>query len=199
MKGGPVMFLLLLCSLSGVYIIIQKFLILKYNEINHDELSIMIKNRLTSCGKENTSRHLKTLRKYPLTVLATTIQYVHLPQGELEEAIKSTSLSIIPRLERNMNFLSGIITIAPILGLLGTVLGLIDIFNVMSGGGIGDANALSGGIATALITTVSGLGISIPFILCFHYLSHKTDLFKLSIERLVADIVTFCKQNQIQP
>ena len=94
-----------------------------------------------------------------------------------------------------MNILSSIITVAPILGLLGTVLGLMDIFNVISGGSIGDAQALSSGIATALITTVTGLLIAVPLIFFNQFFNQKIEHFILDLERMSYEMIQFCQSN----
>jgi biopolymer transport protein ExbB len=94
-----------------------------------------------------------------------------------------------------MPILSSIITVAPILGLTGTVFGLMDIFNVISGGAIGDAQALSAGIATALITTVTGLLIALPFIFFYQFFQQKTEHYILELERICYDIISYCQSN----
>lgn len=198
-KGGPVMFFLLMCSITGVTIIVQKFLFLKVQELNTEVVSNYVKDQLSTNGKETTYRTLLTKRKIMLKMLSSAIRLSHLSREEIEDGIKQVTYAEIPKIEKNMNILSSIITIAPILGLFGTVLGLMDIFNVMSGGGIGNPEALSKGISEALITTVTGLGIAMPFIVAYQYLSHRLDTFTLHLERLVYDIITFCKTNQIKP
>ena len=70
---------------------------------------------------------------------------------------------------------------------------LIDIFSVISGGEIGNASALSGGIAEALITTVTGLGIAVPLILAYQHLNSKIDTFITSLKQLNNDIIQHCK------
>jgi biopolymer transport protein ExbB len=195
-KGGPVMYLLFLCSFAGIYIIAEKILYLKANNIDSNYALEKIKNRLVSSGKEQTLRDLRTERKLMLQVLASAIKFSDLQKNTIEEAIKEVTYRELPKLEKNMNILSSIITVAPILGLLGTVLGLMDVFNVISGGNLGDAAALSSGIAEALITTVTGLSIAIPFIFLNQFLAHKIEVFILDTERLVNEVIVFCSTHQ---
>lgn len=190
-KGGPVMYLLLLCSFVGVYIIVEKFLYLKSNAIESEYALEKIKNRLITNGKEVTVRELRGARKLMVRVLGGALKHVGKSKAEIEEGIKEATYLEIPKLEKNMSLLSSIITVAPILGLLGTVLGLMEIFNVISGGQLGDAAALSGGIAQALITTVAGLSIAIPFIFLHQYLAYKIDLFILETERSIHELINF--------
>jgi biopolymer transport protein ExbB len=190
-KGGPVMYLLLLCSFAGVYIIVEKILYIKSNVIDSNYAIDKIKNRLVSIGKEQTLRELRTDRRLMLQVISSAIKYSDLPKDMIQEAIKEVTYRELPKLEKNMNVLSSIITVAPIMGLLGTVLGLMDVFNVISGGNLGDAAALSSGIAEALITTVTGLSIAIPFIFLNQFLMHKIEVFVLETERLINEIIVF--------
>jgi len=170
-------------------------LYLKVNRLDEDYYTDKIKNKLITAGKEDTARQLKLERKLMLRVLAGAIKLADGSQEEIQNSIKEVTYLEMPKLEKNMNILSSIITVAPLLGLLGTVLGLMDIFNVISGGHIGDPTMLSSGIAQALITTVTGLSIAIPFIFLNHYLEHKIQVFVMDTERLVNDVLNFYKSH----
>ena len=195
-NGGPVMYVLAICSIVGMYVSIYKWLFLKVHYVPSEHILMPIKEQLMSIGKEETFKQLRTKRNVMLRVLASAIKLSENPRSELQDGIKETLYPEIPKLEKFLPVLSSIITVAPILGLMGTVLGLMDIFNVISGGGIGDAQALSGGIAKALITTVSGLGIAIPFIFVYQYLSHRVHMFILQLEQMTYEVVTFCQTNE---
>jgi biopolymer transport protein ExbB len=195
-KGGPVMYALFLCSFTGIYIIIQKLLYLKVNQLEDNYYLDKIKNKLITVGKEETARQLRMERKLTLRVLAGAINVSGGTKEEIQTNIKEVTYHELPKLEKNMNILSSIITVAPILGLLGTVLGLMNIFSVISGGHLGDPTMLSGGIAQALITTVTGLTIAIPFIFLFQYLAHRIEMFILETEKLVNEVLNFCKSHQ---
>jgi len=193
-KGGPVMYLLLLCSLVGLYVVVYQLLYLKMNRFKKEDITD-VKQDLVRIGKQATLNRLRLERYLVTKLVATAIRLSGCSKEDIEIGVKDATAREFPTLEKGLNILSSIITVAPILGLLGTVLGLMDIFNVISGGGIGDASQLSGGIAEALITTVTGLSISIPFIFLNQYLSHKNDVFLLDLEFLMSDILTFCRQN----
>lgn len=195
-KGGPIMYVLFLCSFWGLYIIIQKLLFLKFNSIDQALLIEKIKNKLITIGKDQTLKDLRTERGIIPRVLVCAIKLSPLQRDEIQEGLKEATYIEIPKLEKNMNILSSIIAAAPLLGLLGTVIGLINIFNVISGGGIGNTEQLSAGIAQALITTVTGLTIAIPFIFFYQYLSHCIELFIMDMERLMNELLNFCKINE---
>ncbi len=197
-KGGPVMYILLLCSITGVTIIIQKVLFLKSQDLNPNVIASYVKDQLLSNGKDATYRHLLTKRKMILKVVSHAIKVSHLNRDDFEDSIKQVTFAETPKIEKNLNILSSIITIAPILGLFGTVLGLMDVFNVIAGGGVGNAEALSRGIAEALITTVTGLGIAIPFLVAYNYLTQQLENFSLQIEHVLYDILLFCKSTTLK-
>lgn len=196
LKGGPVMYALLFCSVVATAIIIEKLFILRQNRLGSvSDLSEDIKNQLIKSGKTETIITLKTRRNSGMNVIATAVKYADWEKEDIQEEIKLATVSELPKFERGLHIVSSVITVSPILGLLGTVLGLMDIFNVISGGGLGDTNKLSVGIAEALITTVAGLAICIPLIFLYKWILRRIDLYVLDIEQLTNEIVMFCKTN----
>lgn len=189
------MYALLLCSASAVYIIIQKYLFLNVQAIDEDTALDTIKNQLINIGKEETLRDLRSKRKIILRVAGHAIKYSHMDREAIRDSIKEASINELQKLEKGMSVLSGIITVTPILGLMGTVLGIMDIFNVISGGNIDNPELLSKGIAEALVTTVSGLGIAIPCILLYQYLRSRIDTILLGMEKFAYSITLFIEDN----
>jgi biopolymer transport protein ExbB len=92
-------------------------------------------------------------------------------------------------LEKGLPILETIAVIAPLMGLLGTVLGMIKVFGVIKEQGIGQAAALSGGISEALVTTVTGLFIGIPVLIFFNYFANKAEGFVLDIEKHSTELI----------
>ena len=92
-------------------------------------------------------------------------------------------------LERGLVMLETIAAAAPLLGLMGTVIGMIKVFNVISQQGIGQASVLSGGISEALITTVTGLAIGIPALVAFNYFTNKAESLVMAIEKHSATLL----------
>ena len=196
-KGGPVMIILLICSVWGIYIFIQKLMYLKLNYQNMAALAQRLKDMLVEFGKESSILKLKKERSIVAIAFANLIRYADLSKAEVKEAMEISLQNELRMLNKDLNVLSSIIMVSPILGLLGTVLGLMSIFNVISGGGgLGNAEVLSGGIAQALITTVTGLAIAIPFIFIYHHLSHKIDDFIHDFENNLNDILRFLHRNE---
>lgn len=195
-KGGPVMILLVACSFSGLYTIIQKILFFKIHFSNTNETIKTIKEDLLTNGVETTLNSLRSDRTIVSKMLVNAIKSYGQPREKIQDGIRESIYNQIPKIDHLMPLLSSIISAAPILGLTGTVIGLMDIFNVISGGAIGDAQALSAGIATALITTVTGLFISVPLIFCYQYFNQKIEHFILDLERMSYEMIQFCQNNE---
>ena len=196
-KGGPIMILLVACSLSGIYAIVQKLLFFKIHFSNTKEQIKIIKEDLLIKGIEDTQNQLRSDRRIVTKVLLSAIKLHTKKRDEIQDGVKESIYNQIPKIDHLMPLLSSIISAAPILGLTGTVIGLMDIFNVISGGAIGDAQALSSGIATALITTVTGLLISAPLIFCYQYFNQKIEHFILDLERMSYEMIQYCQHNQL--
>jgi biopolymer transport protein ExbB len=100
----------------------------------------------------------------------------------------------VPGLERYLGTLGTIASISPLLGLLGTVLGMIQVFAVVSQQGVGQADALAGGISQAMITTATGLAIAIPSLAAYNYYVGKAEALVLELERLVLELIKLILQ-----
>jgi biopolymer transport protein ExbB len=196
LKGGPVMYGLLAMSFFGVFIVVYKILFLTLNQTKPAPILDKIKHQLLTQGKTATVAALKQDNKLMVRLLASAIQASDLPRDEIQDEIKNQTLSELPKLDNHMNLLATIVTAAPMLGLLGTILGLMDIFNVISGTSIPDPALLSGGISQALITTVTGLLISIPLMFFSQWLRYRIDVFIIRLESLMHDTIVFCKTTE---
>ena len=106
----------------------------------------------------------------------------NLPKEEIKEAITDTGRQQTRRLERGLVVLDTVAGISPLLGILGTVLGMIQIFRDITQFGIGQASALASGIQLALITTATGLCIGIPALVGYNYFTNKVDGLVLELE-----------------
>ena len=99
------------------------------------------------------------------------------------ERLQDTGRHVVFELERFINTLGTIAAVTPLMGLLGTVAGIIKSFNAITAGGMGDPRALSGGIAEALICTAAGLGVAIPSLIAFRYLRGRVDRIVVEMEK----------------
>jgi biopolymer transport protein ExbB len=120
-------------------------------------------------------------------VLAAGLANRHRPREVMMERLEDTGRHVVHELERFLNTLGTIASVTPLLGLLGTVTGIIKAFNAITEGGMGDPRMLSGGISEALITTAAGLLVAIPALIAYRYLRGR-------VERIVVDM----EKNAIQ-
>lgn len=116
-------------------------------------------------------------------VIRTGLLNSGLPRAENVEMIQASARHEVGSLERGLLMLEIITGISPLLGLLGTVLGIFHVFNVIVERGVGEASILSGGISEALVTTIVGLFIAIPSLVAHSYFSKRVDELVLEIER----------------
>ena len=193
-KGGFVMYFILLCSLGGVYIIIERGYELRRKHLMPSEFLEEILTKLpdkTVSDKEH-RKLLQQLINYceeQDTAIARTLKagLFVFNQGILgtKSAIMSANHHEGGVLAKGLGLLEVFANIAPLLGLLGTVLGMIKAFEMIAMAGTGRAEVVAAGISEALITTAGGLLVGIPLLVAFHFLEGK-------IEALLMDIEEFC-------
>ena len=182
-RGGLMMYPLALASLILVAIIIERFIMLRKKKIIIPEI-ISIVNQFKSFQDIELAKNICQNHKGPLTnLIQLSLDSKNLEKSEIKEIVEDQGRQEVRKLEKGFGILETIASIAPLMGLLGTVLGMIRVFAVIKEQGIGQASALSGGISEALITTVTGLFIGIPALIFFNYFSYKAENFVLDIEK----------------
>ncbi len=174
-KGGPVMIPLALLSVVGLAVFIEKVITLRPSRVIQRE----IVNTIESVNsKADIPMALKICERYN-TPFANIIRVGLEEAGEplviVRQAMEDTGRRETKRLDRYMVVLESVAVASPLLGLLGTVFGMIRVFSVISISGVGQAGLLSGGIAEALITTAFGLCIGIPALIAFNLLDARAD------------------------
>ncbi|HDP37116.1 MAG TPA: MotA/TolQ/ExbB proton channel family protein [Candidatus Atribacteria bacterium] len=174
-KGGFLMYPIFICSLIAVTIFFERMFYLKSIKTKTKRFVLRIKNLVK---KGSIELAVSACRKNPTPIskimLAGLMKFGQ-GRNEMKEAIEDSANQEIPVLERNLPTLSTIGNITPLLGLLGTVFGMVKAFNVIAVMGVGKPEALAGGISEALLTTAFGLSVAIPTIVIYNYLSHRVD------------------------
>lgn len=174
---------LLLCSILGLAIVLEKALTLRRRRILHPELVRLIH----MIDSEQDIQLAKSLcKKQPgpfANIILVGLQNRDLDKEEIKELIADQGRQEVRNLERGLGILETVAGIAPLLGLLGTVIGMIKVFTVISAQGTGQASLLAGGISEALITTATGLVIGIPILVAYHYYTHRAEDLILDIEK----------------
>ena len=182
-KGGIMMIPLALCSIVALAIAIEKLFSLRRNTVIIPEVVNVLDNIKRP---DDVGLALSICEKHEgpfANVIRVGLQSRHLPKEEIKETLLDAGRQEVRTLERGLVILETVAGIAPLLGLLGTVIGILKVFNVISTLGVGQAAALSGGISEALITTVVGLVIGIPAVVVFNYFTHKAEDFIMDIEK----------------
>lgn len=162
MAGGWALAPILLCSAMALAIILERFWTLRRKAVIPPELGEQV--RTWARTRKLDPSHIDTLSKNsPLgELLAAALNVRNRPREIIKERIEDTGRHVVHRLERFLNTLGTIALISPLLGLLGTVIGLIRMFLAVMVHGIGDAQQMAGGIGEALVCTALGLVVAVP-------------------------------------
>lgn len=182
LRGGPVMIPLLLLSFLGLVVVVERFLVLREkNFLDPAQLSVLAE--LLAARQFARAREYCAGQSGPLSVLvATLLDNRSAPYDELKELLEDTGRHQLRSLERGLGALATVVAAAPLLGLLGTVLGMIQVFESVSLAGAVRGEQLSAGIAQALITTAAGLIIAIPMLFLHAYLEGRAQALVQAIE-----------------
>jgi biopolymer transport protein ExbB len=181
--GGPLMWPIILCSIAAAAIVLERLWTLQDRRVLPRELTQKVWQLIES-NQINDKVIAALEQNSPLgRVLAAGLSNRHRPREVMMERLEDTGRHVIHELERFLNTLGTIAGISPLLGLLGTVTGIIKAFNAIQAGGMGDPRALSGGIAEALITTAAGLVVAIPSLFAYRLLRSKIDGIVIAMEK----------------
>lgn len=181
--GGWLMAPLILCSIVAVAIVAERLWTLQTQRVAPEHLAAQVWSWLKN-GELDDER-LQALRAdSPLgRILAAGLAQRHATRKTMNEAIEDSGRHVVHELDRYLITLGTIATISPLLGLLGTVLGIMRVFAAISASGLGNPAALAGGISEALTTTVAGLAVAIPAYIMHRYLRGKVDDLVVRMER----------------
>ena len=182
-SGGWLMYPIILCSVVALAIVGERFWALQRNKICPPHLLADIWGWIKNNELDNS--RIKTLQSgSPLgRVLAAGLINRHHERAVIKEVIDETGRQVLVEMERFLNTLGIIAQIAPLLGLLGTVVGMIQVFAAITLEGVGNASPLAGGISVALITTAAGLFVAIPSLIAHRYFERKVDELVISMEQ----------------
>ncbi|NWN91456.1 MotA/TolQ/ExbB proton channel family protein [Marinobacter adhaerens] len=187
--GGILMVPIVACSILALAIVLERFWTLRASRVAPPQTINELWRSIRK--KELNSRKLKTLQgSSPLgRVLASGLMNARHGREIMKESIEHEASQVIHELERFLNPLGTVATITPLLGLLGTVIGMIKVFAEIQLAGVGDAGNLAGGISEALITTAAGLSIAIPALICHRYFIRRVDELVVGMEQEAIKLV----------
>lgn len=181
--GGWLMAPIILCSIVASAIILERLWSLRSRRIVPKHLVAQIWHWAKT--KQLDIEHIKMLKgSSPLgRMLAAGLFNLHHSREVMKESIEETGRHVVHDLERYLNTLGTIASITPLLGLLGTVIGMIQVFSAITSQGVGNPTEMAGGIATALITTAAGLAVAIPSLLFHRYFRGRVDELVVTMEQ----------------
>lgn len=188
-QGGWLMLPILLCSIIALTIVIERFISLQAKKVTPPTLVAQVwqwhKN------KTLTEEHIVALSKHsPLgKILSAGLVNREQPREIMKESIEEVGHQVIHELERFLNTLGTIAAISPLLGLLGTVIGMIKVFAAITTQGVGNPTVLAGGISEALITTAAGLSVAIPSLIFYRFFRGRVDELVIKMEEEALKIV----------
>ncbi len=189
-KGGPIIWPILMIFAIGILIIFERLLFLFRIRSNGNDLIRIIEDSAAGNTWQNAIASIEKTRKKPMTrVLEAGLLSRHEAREELENSLQEAILKEIPPMERFLSTLGMLAAIAPLLGLLGTVTGMIETFHIITLYGTGDPRLMSGGISEALVTTMLGLSVAIPLMLAQTLLSRSVDRHIGELEEKAVSLV----------
>lgn len=174
-QGGPIMVALVICSIISLAIIIERLFFLRSNRILQVsklvEIEVSIKNNDLKLALDWAQKQASPMMRVAKVALINADK----PKAELKSVIEEAGRMEVPVLEKYLSGLHTIAVISPLLGLLGTVLGMIQVFSQIVETGTKDPSILAGGISQALLTTAAGLTVAIPTLIFFNLISKMID------------------------
>ncbi|MEM7541324.1 MAG: MotA/TolQ/ExbB proton channel family protein [Pseudomonadota bacterium] len=181
-SGGWMMVPILLCSVVATAIVVERFWSLQRRRITPDNLVAQVW-QWAKTGVLDDKRVQALREASPLgRVLAAGLVNRDHDRVVMKEAIEEVGRHVVYDLGRYLNTLGTIAAVSPLLGLLGTVIGMIKVFAAITAQGLGDASVLAGGISEALITTAAGLSVAIPTLAFYRFFQSRVDGYVVSME-----------------
>ncbi len=181
--GGAFMWPIILCSVLAVAIVLERLWALQSSRVIPRDLGQKVWNWIEA-DQVNDKLITALQQNSPLgELLAIGITNRNKPREQVVERLQDGGRHLVHEMERFLNTLGTIAAISPLLGLLGTVAGIIHAFNAITANGIGDPRILAGGIGEALLTTAAGLSVAIPSLIAYRYLRGKVEQLVVRMEK----------------
>lgn len=196
-KGGPLAWPILAILALGIVIVIERMIFLFTNRIDADGFTRRIETMAVEQNWQACKEECARLISKPVArVVAAGLACCQLQREVMENALQEAILREVPPMERFLSTLGMLAAIAPLLGLLGTVTGMIDTFQVITQHGTGDPRMMSGGISVALVTTMLGLSVAIPIMLAHTLISRAVDNRIAQMEEKAVAVLNIVHKNR---
>ena len=190
LKGGVIMWIIALLSLIAAIIIIERLLYIRRIKVDEEKMINRLKSTLEKRHFDEALSICETNPSPITNLMKVGIDYRDYPRETIREVILDAANQEVPKLEKHLPALGTISYIAPLLGLLGTVVGNIEAFGVLGRFGVvGDPGLLAKGIAEALLTTAAGIIVAIPAVIFYNHLVSKVNHMMIRLENRVNELV----------
>jgi biopolymer transport protein ExbB len=199
-KGGPIMWLILVCSVLASAVFLERVFYFRRISLRVGDfmrgLAVLIRNR--NFGEAQ--MEAATTKGPVQRVVHAAIIHHSAPREELKEIVQEAGQLEVPKLERRLGMLATLAFVTPLLGLLGTVAGLIQAFSTMSAAsGLASSSEISNGIYQALLTTAAGIAVCIPTAISYAYINARVNSTMHDIERAGIEIVSLIVESRERP
>jgi len=185
-SGGPVMYPLLACSLIMLTVVIERLIYWIQLDIRRNQTLVNEVLELCRVGNwESVKGKVTGSKDYIIRILVSGILH---REFSMSKAMEATAADELKQMRRFMSILDTLITVAPLLGIFGTVTGIIHSFDVLGTSGIENPQMVTAGIAEALITTAAGLGIAIFSIFPYNYFNSRVESAAIAIEKYATSL-----------
>ncbi len=182
-SGGVLVWLIILCSVISLAIVIERFWTLKKSAVTPFGLMDEVEKLLAE-DELDPARVAAIRRGSPLgRILAAGIVNIDQHRVVMKEAVEEAGRHVIHDLEKYLNTLGTLAAVTPLLGLLGTVIGMIDVFAAITSAGVGNPTVLAGGISQALVTTAAGLTVGIPSLMFHRFFRGRVTELAIDMEQ----------------
>ncbi|CVK21044.1 MotA/TolQ/ExbB proton channel family protein [Sporomusa sphaeroides] len=181
-KGGLVMYPLLVCSLMVVTIAVERYQYYRKAATDINKLLTEVTPKLDKCDWAGAQRVCETGGGVTAAMLARGLGNIHFDACDLESTMTGFAAQTAAKLREKLGYLDTIVTLAPLLGLLGTVVGMISSFNIMTIQS-GQPHAITGGVGEALVATAAGLCVAVMALTVHTYYTHRLDRIITGMEQ----------------
>jgi biopolymer transport protein ExbB len=196
-KGGPLMWLIVLCSVVALAVFLERLLYLHRASIAVGDLLRGLSNILRKGDYAEALQECATTPGPVARVAHAVILRHNTPRADLKEIAEEAGQLEVPKLERNLSLLATIAYTTPLLGLLGTLLGLLDAFQtIASQSGYATAADIADGVYQSLLTSASSLAVAIPAFVAYSYLSSRVNSLIHDIERAAIEIMAILDEKR---
>ena len=194
--GGPIMWVILFCSVVALFIFLKKVFQFHREEINIGEVLRGLFNVLRRDGFVEALTLCDHTPGPAARLLAAAIRAYERGDEDIRKAVDDAALEEIPKLERHINLLGTLGFVLPLIGFFGTVLGMMEVFEAAQGNESFTATEIAGAVNMALLTTASALAVAIPCYLAYNYLVARVDSITLDMEKASLEMLGFMERRR---